>query len=171
MLVRPVVGPRVSRLVLLQRRQQLPRLLRRRKCCRGARPARRWSPLRACYPPRSLHSPRAAIATWPLEPKSDVEAVEVKATDSGNDRHWKNFLECVGTRGRPISDIERCHRSSSTCHLGNIALRSKMRIDWDDAKGLITQTEVRKYHARVSQALKAVDLGAFPAIRNEPGSY
>ena len=82
------------------------------------------------------------------EPKSDLQAVEVKSTDSGNDRHWKNFLECVGTRGTPISDIERCHRSSSTCHLGNIALRSKMRVDWDDAKGLITQTEARKYQMR-----------------------
>jgi hypothetical protein len=77
-----------------------------------------------------------------------VEAVEVKATDSGNANHWKNFLECVKTRNKPNSDIEKCYRSTSTCHLGNIALRSKMRVDWDAQKEMIVQAEPRKYMVR-----------------------
>lgn len=75
---------------------------------------------------------------------SGVEPVEVKSTDSGNANHWKNFLECVKSRQKPISDIETCHRSSATCHLGNISLRTKMRVDWDNEKQTIVQPEARK---------------------------
>ena len=82
------------------------------------------------------------------ERNSGVEAVEVKATDSGNANHWKNFLDCVKTRQKPNSDIEKCYRSTSTCHLGNIALRSKMRVDWDAQKETIVQAEPRKYMVR-----------------------
>jgi len=82
------------------------------------------------------------------ERNSGVEALEVKATDSGNANHWKNFLECVRTRQKPNSDIEKCYRSTSTCHLGNIALRSKMRVDWDGTKETIVQAEPRKYMVR-----------------------
>ena len=82
------------------------------------------------------------------ERNSTVEAVEVKATDSGNANHWKNFLDCVKTRQKPNSDIEKCYRSTSTCHLGNIALRSKMRVDWDAQKETIVQAEPRKYMVR-----------------------
>ena len=27
--------------------------------------------------------------------------------------HWKNFIECIRTRARPVSDIETCVRSST----------------------------------------------------------
>ena len=56
--------------------------------------------------------------------------------------HWANFLECVKTRQQPNSDIEKCFRSSATCLLGNIAYRSKLRVDWDD------QTEDRRKRMR-----------------------
>jgi hypothetical protein len=35
------------------------------------------------------------------------------------------------SRQRPISDIEIGHRSTSACLLGNVAFRSKERIEWD----------------------------------------
>lgn len=76
------------------------------------------------------------------------EPVEVKATDSGNRNHWANFLECMKTRQKPHSDIETCYRSSSTCILGNVALRSKQRLDWDVQKGTVAQSEAKKYLSR-----------------------
>jgi predicted dehydrogenase len=95
----------------------------------------------------TMYVDRSMYKIYP-ERNSNVEAVEVKATDSGNANHWKNFLECVRTRQKPQSDIEKCFRSTSTCHLGNIALRSKMRVDWDNDKQIITQAEPRKYMVR-----------------------
>ncbi len=82
------------------------------------------------------------------ERNSDLQPLEVKATDSGNVRHWANFLDCVKTRQKPISDIEVCHKSTTTCHLANIALRSKLRIDFDPARELVAQPEGRKFVSR-----------------------
>jgi predicted dehydrogenase len=50
-----------------------------------------------------------------------------------NVNHVRNFLECMKSRQKPISDVEIGHRSTSASHLGNVALRSKQRIVWDGA--------------------------------------
>ena len=82
------------------------------------------------------------------EKRNGSEPVVVKATDSGNLRHWANFLECVKTRQKPNSDIETCARSSSTSILGNVSYRSKVRIDWDHVKWTCKQGEAKKYLSR-----------------------
>jgi predicted dehydrogenase len=46
--------------------------------------------------------------------------------------HWKNFLECIRTRAKPISEIETCVRSTATCVLANIAMRRGTTLDWDE---------------------------------------
>ena len=79
---------------------------------------------------------------------SSVEAREMKSTSGGNMEHWANFLACMRSREKPTSDIEKCFRSTSTCLLGNIALRSKLRLDWDEQKLTIAQPEARKYMSR-----------------------
>src|SRR5258708_823660 len=79
------------------------------------------------------------------EKGSDLEAVEVKSSNNSNMAHWANFLDCVKTRQRPISDIEIGHRSTTTALLGNVALRSKMRIDWDAKTETTAQPAARKY--------------------------
>ncbi|MEZ5951905.1 MAG: Gfo/Idh/MocA family oxidoreductase, partial [Planctomycetaceae bacterium] len=45
--------------------------------------------------------------------------------------HMGNFFDCVQTRKTPISDVESQHRSATTCHLGNIAMRVGRPIKWD----------------------------------------
>ena len=47
------------------------------------------------------------------------------------------------TRERPASDIEICQRSTTACLLGNVALRSKLRIDWDEANWTTVQPAAR----------------------------
>ncbi len=47
--------------------------------------------------------------------------------------HVRNFLDCVKSRNRPISDIETGHRSTTASHLGNIAFRTGQKIHWDPA--------------------------------------
>jgi predicted dehydrogenase len=76
------------------------------------------------------------------------EAIEVKSSNNSNMAHWANFLECVKTREKPISDIEKCQRSTTTCLLGNVALRSKLRVDFDQQKWTTKQVEARKYLSR-----------------------
>jgi predicted dehydrogenase len=82
------------------------------------------------------------------EPGADLQAAEMKRGPDPHPLHWANFLECVRTRQRPNSDIEKCYRSSVTCLLGNISYRAKTRVDWDDAAQTIVQPEARPYLRR-----------------------
>jgi predicted dehydrogenase len=61
----------------------------------------------------------------------NVEARRVKNENRQGEAHVRNFLDCVKSRQRPTSDIEIGHRSTTTCLLGNVALRSGRRIVWN----------------------------------------
>lgn len=66
--------------------------------------------------------------------KRQVERSPSMKMESINNAHYdhiRNFLDCVKSRQRPISDIEIGHRSTSVCLLGNVAYRSRERIEWD----------------------------------------
>jgi hypothetical protein len=79
--------------------------------------------------------------------ESGVQAVDEKSPElrSMNGPHWNNFIECIKTRQKPISEIETCVRSSITCLLANIAMRFKMRVDWDDKNYAVLQSHARPY--------------------------
>ena len=51
---------------------------------------------------------------------------------SGN--HHQNWLDCMRTRERPVCDVEIGHRSVTVCHLGNIALRTGRKLQWDPGR-------------------------------------
>ena len=96
----------------------------------------------------TLYCDRGGFRIVPSK-EGGIDPVEVKNTSGGgNKEHWANFLECVKTRQRPVSDIEICHKSTTTCLLGNIALRSKLRVDFEAATERIAQAEARKYASR-----------------------
>ena len=82
------------------------------------------------------------------EKNSTLQASDAKNTNNNGQDHWKNFIECIKTRQRPISDIEIAHRSTSTALLGNVALRSKLRIDWDGEKETTSEAAARQYLKR-----------------------
>ncbi len=48
--------------------------------------------------------------------------------------HMGNFFDCVNTRKMPISDYESQHRSATTCHLLNLAIRLGRPLRWDAEK-------------------------------------
>jgi predicted dehydrogenase len=66
---------------------------------------------------------------------------EMKMTqiDDGLLEHVGNLLECMRTRKTPQSDIEYGYHSSSACLLGNVALRSKERLEWDVGSQKLTK--------------------------------
>jgi predicted dehydrogenase len=51
--------------------------------------------------------------------------------------HVRNFLDCVKSRQRPVSDVEEGHRSTTAAHLGNISLHTGRRIRWDAEKEVV----------------------------------
>jgi predicted dehydrogenase len=48
--------------------------------------------------------------------------------------HYKDFLDCVRSRKKPICDVEIGCRSVTVCHLGNLAYWNKRPLKWDPAK-------------------------------------
>ena len=61
-----------------------------------------------------------------------------KSTNNGVDVHTKNFFECIQSRKDPNCTIEMGRNAALVAHLGNIAYRTGKKLEWDDAKGTIT---------------------------------
>ncbi len=83
-----------------------------------------------------LHPEKRKVKSKTADRTATMQMAEVN--DSHFD-HVRNFLDCVKSRLRPISDIEIGHRSTSTCLLGNVAYRTKERITWDVASQRLVQ--------------------------------
>ncbi|MEN6334963.1 MAG: Gfo/Idh/MocA family oxidoreductase [Phycisphaerales bacterium] len=70
------------------------------------------------------------------EPKSllkeTIGAGETKLYVSNH--HKANFYECVKSRAETIAPVEVAHRSCSACLLGDIAMRTGLKLKWDPAK-------------------------------------
>ncbi len=62
-----------------------------------------------------------------------------------NEPHWRNFVECVRTRQKPVSDIETCVRTTTTCLLANLALRHGVALYWDGRAFTVKQQEMQQY--------------------------
>jgi len=63
------------------------------------------------------------------------------ATSFQHQPHVRNFLDCIKSREKPAGDIEIGHRSTATCLLGNIALRTGEKLKWDAAAERFTNSE------------------------------
>jgi hypothetical protein len=74
-------------------------------------------------------------STWEKDP----------AMSDMNVPHWKNFIACIKTREKPISDIETCVRSSTVCLLANLSMRYKSWLDWDEKNWMVAQDAVKPY--------------------------
>ena len=70
-----------------------------------------------------LESSPKSILTSPIKP---AEIHLYKSND-----HKQNFLDCIKSRKKPITDTEIGHRSGTLCHLGNIATLTEQRLNWD----------------------------------------
>jgi len=64
-----------------------------------------------------------------------------------------NFLECLATRRPTAAPVEAAHRSISVAHLGNIAMLTGRRINWDPAgEKILGDAEASRLVARPYRA-------------------
>jgi len=67
--------------------------------------------------------------------------------------HMADFFACVRSRGMPLGDVESCHRTASTCHLCNIALRLDRPLEWDPvAEDFVGDAEASRMVSRPQRA-------------------
>ncbi len=55
-----------------------------------------------------------------------------------SDNHMINWIECIKSRKPPIADVETGHRSTTVCHLANIARWAGRPLTWDPEKEVFT---------------------------------
>jgi predicted dehydrogenase len=79
----------------------------------------------------TVYATRGRYETTPKELRDTVigeDEVHLYASDD----HYRNFIDCVLSRGPTAAPVEVAHRSITICHLGNIALRLRRdRLRWD----------------------------------------
>jgi predicted dehydrogenase len=73
------------------------------------------------------------------KPVERTAEMKMDRADDGLANHVANMLECMKTRKLPQADIESGYRSTSTCLLSNVSLRSKERLEWDVAGQRLTK--------------------------------
>jgi len=84
-----------------------------------------------------IPNPRSSLQPMTFEKDPEMGAMNVP--------HWKNWMECIKTRQKPISEIETCVRSSTACILGNLSMRFKTWLDWDEQNWTVRQDAVKPY--------------------------
>jgi len=82
-------------------------------------------------PVEELASNPLTCEDWSLYDFDNLERPERDGKLDAIINHMGNFFDCVKARKTPVSDIESQHRSVSTCHLGNIAMRVGRKVTRD----------------------------------------
>lgn len=77
------------------------------------------------------------------EPKKrgGVEMKRVTKATGARAAHARNLLDCIKSRRQPVENLEIGHHVTTVAHLGNLALRSRSRIEWDAARERVINNE------------------------------
>jgi predicted dehydrogenase len=76
---------------------------------------------------------RKKIETTPSSLKDKVIGKTEKHVYK-SENHYKDFLDAIRNRSKPICDVEVGHRTASVCNIGNIAYRLNRSLKWDPKK-------------------------------------
>lgn len=73
---------------------------------------------------------------YEIKRESDAQKTRVDEPKGRDDtlEHLRNWLQCIRTREMPAAEMEIGHRSTTVCHLGNIARWTGRKLAWDPDK-------------------------------------
>jgi predicted dehydrogenase len=91
------------------------------------------------FVPHGEGSPVHKDVTYELEqfPEDKTEKDLERHVAPAIRAHMKDFLSCIGTRGRPVADIEEGYISATACILANLSMQLGRSLQWDHASGLV----------------------------------
>ena len=69
--------------------------------------------------------------------------------------HMGNFMDGIRTRKRTICDVAIGYRSVTVCHLGSIALRLGIPLDWDPEAEKFVGPRADKGNAMISREMRS----------------
>jgi predicted dehydrogenase len=95
-----------------------------------------------------VHVVRGKLETTPAELKDHVIGDNEKHVYK-SENHYKDFLQAIRKRSKPIADVEIGHRTATVCNLGNLAYQLKRPLHWDPVKEeFINDDEANKLKGR-----------------------
>jgi predicted dehydrogenase len=109
--------------------------------------------------------PQRRATTEPIALRTEPIDDTTGSSDEQYRGHARNFLECIRSRKPPISDLASAHRTSTACHLANLAIRLGRSLRWDAASETIVEDPaaaahlVRPYRAPWDRELRALGIG------------
>jgi predicted dehydrogenase len=78
--------------------------------------------------PGFVASYQASPGPWAVSIHGTEATISVNRSVTPHLAHWKDFLDCIRTRRRPVSDIETCVRSTTACLRAGLAMRRNWRV-------------------------------------------
>jgi predicted dehydrogenase len=76
--------------------------------------------------------------SWDLFPEGEPGKTKIppmpkqQGTDA-HEAHLRNWIECIRSRKQPVCTVDKGARAAAYCHMGNIAVKTKSRLVWNDA--------------------------------------
>ena len=98
---------------------------------------------------------RGHVSSDPPEIVNDAKKKNRFQSQGDTNEHLANWVDCIKSRRQPVADVEIGHRSTTVCHLGNIARWTGRKLRWDpkqeqfvgdaDANRLLTRDQRKGY--------------------------
>lgn len=94
----------------------------------------------------------AGFSCYPESLKDEaIGPNEIQLYDSSD--HYQNLIDCIKTNRDTAATVEVGHRSTTVCHLGNIAMLLKRKLRWDpDAERFIGDDEANRMLSKPMRA-------------------
>ncbi|MGV3558902.1 Gfo/Idh/MocA family protein [Larkinella arboricola] len=100
----------------------------------------------------TLNIQRRKLETTPVTLATKVVGPDEKHVYH-SENHYKDFLDAMRKRSKPICDVEIGHRTASVCTIGNIAYELKRPLEWNPKKEQFKKD--KEANARLERPLKA----------------
>lgn len=78
-----------------------------------------------------------ALYEYDKYPEDETEKDLERHVASAVRRHYRNFLNAIDARSRPVSDIEQGYITATACILANTACKLGRTLEWDPDKGRV----------------------------------
>ena len=81
----------------------------------------------------TVHVMRGTLETTPVTLKDKVIGPNEKHVYY-SENHYKDFLQAMRNRSKPVADIEIGHRTATVCNIGNLAYELNRPLHWNPVK-------------------------------------
>lgn len=95
----------------------------------------------------TVHVVRGKLETTPATLKDKIIGADEKHVYK-SENHYKDFLQAIRNRSKPVADVEIGHRTATVCNIGNIAYQLKRPLQWNPHKEEFNDAEANALRGR-----------------------